>query len=675
MKKLLLFLLFTALTAKSQDTKNFCSKINRVVEVINREHFKPKPLDDSLSVYIFDSFINKIDSDRTLFIAEEINQLTKYKYAIDNAILEKDCRFFNDFFQLYKKGLLRKKNCIESIEKEKLQLNTKDTIFFTKGKLEPIKDEARLKKLIKKRITFDILETISSKSKNKDSLSAHFNTLSKEIERLAFEKYNCEINLLFGDDNQMIKLLEEDFLTVLGSYFDPHTAYFSFEGKEDYMSNLRTDNETFGIIFNDSENDELFVTELIPGSNAYLSDKIEIGDQLIKITVAKDEFPVQCNYFSKINELFTNPSSTTAIFTFRKKSSEIYSLSLEKKRLKTIENEVFSSVVIKDKKKFGYINIPSFYMDEANQNTVSKDVAKEVIHLKNEDVEGLIIDLQNNGGGSMNEAINLVGMFIDIGPVSILVDNHGKKTILKDFNRGMVFNKPLVVIVNGFSASASEFFANAIQDYKRGIVIGSKTYGKGTSQQIFPLATDIESMGFIKITKDKFYRINGNSHQKNGVSPDVFLPVLMENIMPKESKALNALEGDFLDYPIRYEVMNNDFSKVILNSSNRVSKMEYFSKINTINNQIDLYVNGKKKTVLVNFNQVFNDTHVTDGMNDDIRKLSDYSFDFEVKNTTALEEKIKHDEYLQEYNKLKKKQLQSNAYAFEAIQILLELSN
>lgn len=675
MKKLLLFLLFTTLTAKSQDTKNFCSKINRVVEVINREHFKPKPLDDSLSVYIFDSFIHKIDSDRTLFIAEEINQLTKYKYAIDNAILEKDCSFFNDFFQLYKKGLLRKKKCLESIEKEKLQLNTKDTIFFTKGKLEPIKDEARLKKLIKKRITFDILETISSKSKNKDSLSAHFNTLSKEIERLAFEKYNCEINLLFGDDNQMIKLLEEDFLTVLCSYFDPHTAYFSFEGKEDYMSNLRTDNETFGIIFNDSDNDELFVTELIPGSIAYLSDKIEIGDQLIKITVAKDEFPVQCNYFSKINELFTNPSSRTAIFTFRKKSSEIYSLSLEKKRLKTIENEVFSSVVIKDKKKFGYINIPSFYMDEANQNTVSKDVAKEIIHLKNEAVEGLIIDLQNNGGGSMNEAINLVGMFIDIGPVSILVDNHGKKTILKDFNRGMVFNKPLVVIVNGFSASASEFFANAIQDYKRGIVMGSKTYGKGTSQQIFPLATDNESMGFIKITKDKFYRINGNSHQKNGVYPDVFLPVLMENIMPKESKALNALEGDFINYPIRYEVMNNDFTKVILNSSNRVSKMEYFSKINAINNQIDLYINGEKKPVLVNFNQVFVDTHVTDGMNDDIRKLSDYSFDFEVRNSTALEEKIKHDEYLQEYNKLKKKQLQSNAYAFEAIQILLELSN
>jgi carboxyl-terminal processing protease len=675
MKKLLLFLLFTAITAKSQDTNNFCSKINRVVELIKLEHFKPKPIDDSLSVYVFDSFIQKLDPDRTLFIAEEINQLTKFTYTIDNAVLENDCRFFNDFFQLYKKGLIRKKKIIEDFEKERLQLNTKDTIFFSKGKLKPVKDEARLKKLIKKRITFDVLETIATKSKNKDSLSAHFDTLSKEIERLAFEKYNCEISLLLGNDNQIIKLLEDHFLTVLCSYFDPHTAYFSFEGKEDYMSNLRTDNETFGIIFNDSENDELFVTELIPGSIAYLSDKIEIGDQLLKITVAKDEFPVQCNYFSKINEVFTDPSKKYANFTFLKKSGEIYSLNLEKKKLKTIENEVFSSVLIKDKKRFGYINIPSFYMDEANLNTVSKDVAKEVIHLKNEAVEGLIIDVQNNGGGSMTEAINLVGMFIDIGPVSVLADNHDKKTILKDFNRGMIFNKPIVVIVNGFSASASELFANAIQDYKRGIIIGSKTYGKGTSQQIFPLASDNESMGFIKITKDKFYRINGNSHQKNGVSPDVFLPVLMENIMPRESKALNALEGDFLNYPIRYEVMNNDFSKVILNSSNRVSKMEYFSNIIAINNQIDLYVNGEKKPVIVNFNNVFNDTHATDEMNNDIRKLSNYSFDFEIRNTTALEEKIKHDEYLQEYNKLKKKQLQCNAYAFEAIQILLELSN
>jgi carboxyl-terminal processing protease len=675
MRNYFLFLLFLPVISFAQASTNFCDKLGRVVTLINQEHFKPKPIDDSLSVYVFDTFIDKIDPDKTLFIAAEFNDILKNKYTLDNAILNKDCTFINDFFLLYKKALVRKKHIIQSFEKEKLTLNTKDTMFFTKAKLNPIKDEVKLRKFIKKRITFDILETISNKSRNKDSLLTHFNSVAKEVEKLTYEKYICEIDLLLTEDEWMLKSLENNFLNVLCSYFDPHTAYFSFEEKSGFMSRLTINNETFGIILANSENGELYVAELIPGSLAYLSDKVEIGDQLVKLKIGKDEFPVQCNYFSKIEELFNDSSKMSAAFSFRKKNGELYTLDLEKKQQKTIENEIFSSLVIKNGKKFGYIAIPSFYADEFDENTLTKDVAKAIIHLNDESIEGLIINLQNNGGGSINEAINLVGMFIDIGPVSVLVDNKGKKNILKDFNRGMVSNKTIVVIVNGFSASASEFFANAILDYKRGIVIGGKTYGKGTSQQIFPINNNNEVDGFIKITKDKFYRINGKSHQKDGVLPDVYLPSLMENLYPKESNEMNALAGDFLDYPLRYQAMNNNFAKEIQNSSSRVAKMDYFTTITSINNQIDRFVNGDKKPVLVNFDGVFADAHFMDSINDEIAKLAKVTFDFDVKNTKALDTKIKHDEYLQKFNDIKRKQLRSNAYVFEAIHLLLELSN
>lgn len=675
MKKIVLILFCLPLFGYTQVNPGFCEKVNSTLSAINKEHFKPKPLNDSLSVYVFTTFFETVDEDKSLFMKSEIESLSKYKLTLDNVISEQNCSFFDDFFQLYKKGLVRKKNFIDIIEKEKNSLNSKDTIFFTKAKLEPLKDEEKLKKLLRKRITFDILETIASKSKNKDSILTHFKSLSKETEKLTFERYKCEINLLLSDDSAIIKSLESTFLNIICSYFDPHTAYFSLDKKDDYISNLRTSNETFGIVFDNADSDNLFIAELIPGSVAFLTDKIEIGDQLIKIKTSQEEFPIQCNYFSKIDDLFSDSSKKMADFTFRKKSGEIYTLKLEKKTLKNIENEVFSSVVTKNNKSFGYISLPSFYTDELNENTVSKDVAKAVINLKNENVEGLIIDLQNNGGGSIGEAINLVGMFIDIGPVSVLVDNEGKKTILKDVNRGMVFNKPIIVIVNGFSASASEFFANAIQDYKRGIVIGSKSYGKGTAQQLVPLEFTDKSTGFVKITKDKFYRINGKSHQKTGVEPDVYLPNLMENVISKESKAINALDADNLDYPIRYEAMKNDFSSAIQNSTNRVNNLDYFQTVKSINSQIDHYVNGDKKPVKLTFDDVYKNSHITDTIYEEIKQLIQTTFDFEIKNSLAIDEKIKHDEYLQKFNELNKKQLQSNAYAFEAIQLLLELSN
>lgn len=659
----------------SQQKTTLCEKLNQTLIIINQEHFKPKPINDSLSVYFFDAYFESLDKDKTLFLKSEIETLSKYRLSIDNEILENNCLFFTDFFQLYKKALNRKKKYIEEIEKEKNLLVSKDTLFFSKKKVKPLNDETKLKKLIRKRIVFDIFEGISNISKNKDSLLIHFESLSREFQQLTFERYKCEINSLLSDDDTIIKTLQDQIISIVCSYFDPHTHYFSGEEKDNYLMSLRTTNETFGIEFNTSDSDNLIVSELIPGSVAYLSDKIESGDQLVRVKILQEEFPVQCNYFPKLEELFSDSNKKVADFTFRKKNGEVYTLTLEKKQLKNIENEVFSSVVVKNNKSFGYIRFPSFYTDELNENTASKDVAKAIINLKSEQVEGLIIDLQNNGGGSIVEAINLVGMFIDVGPVSVLVDNEGKKNILKDVNRGMISNQPIIVIVNGFSASASEFFANAIQDYKRGIIIGSKTFGKGTAQYLLPLEFTDKTSGFLKITKEKFYRINGKSHQKTGVEPDIYLPSIMESIIPNEAKEVNALESDFLTYPIRYEAMKNDFNMIIKSGKENILQSEYFNKIITINKQIDNYLNGEKKPIRLTFSEVFDYRHNVDSIYTEMNELSKTTFDFAIKNTQATEQKIKHDDYLQKYNIQNQKQLQSNAYAYEAIQLLLKLTN
>ena len=348
-----------------------------------------------------------------------------------------------------------------------------------------------------------------------------------------------------------------------------------------------------GLIFDANENDEIFVSEIIPGGSAFENEKIETGDQLLKIKHNDSEYWVNCSSIDQISNFITSDNYKILEFTFRKKNGEVFSSRIEKKVMKAIENSAYSYVLSKEN-IFGYIKIPSFYSTEYGINTLSNDVAKEIIKLKQDKVKGLIIDLQFNGGGNVDEAIKLAGMFIDVGPIAVAVDNEKNQTILKDYNRGALFNEPMVILVNGASASASELFANALQDYKRALIVGNPSFGKATMQSIVPVEDSNSNKDFINLTIQKFYRITGKSHQAMGIIPDIQIPYLFEQIIPKEKTYKTVLNNDEIITNTRFKSYNNDFSNAIATSKNRINENNYFNQIVAINDAIDSYINTKK---------------------------------------------------------------------------------
>ncbi len=281
-----------------------------------------------------------------------------------------------------------------------------------------------------------------------------------------------------------------------------------------------------------------------------------------------------------------------------------------------------------------------------------------------------MIDLQNNGGGSIQEAIKLAGMFIDIGPLSVLVDSKSQQTILKDYNRGSVYNGPIVVLINGNSASASEFFAAALQDYNRAMIIGSTSLGKASMQAILPLEENNKE-DFVKITIEKFYRITGKSHQIQGIIPDIALPVLFDSITPRENSYKTALKNDAIITKARFSpLLRNYFPQLLELSQTRVKANIRFNEINTANEQINAFYNNPKKPTRLVFKDVFEDVHEIDSLWAKVKKIIETDSNFNLYNTSYDIENLKFDTFQQESNAYKIKNLKNSPYLEEAIAIL-----
>ena len=382
----------------SQTETNPCETIAKINTLIQANHYKPKPVDDSLSVYVFTTFLNNLDDDNSLLIESDIIELKKYKLQIDDNIKEQNCDFLHVFYKSYTKAINRYSKIITALRSEPFPLNSTEKIQFSKKAFPYVKTESELKHLYKKRILFNILREVSDVSKNKDSLTTNFTALAEAKKVKIFDKYECKIK-----SYQLTEVeFQEVFYNTFCSYFDPHTEYFSQSDKSSFFSTVSSDNLTFGFYVSMSEKDEMIVDDIIPGSSAYFSEKINKGDQVLKIKHNDDVYEIECASMKKIEEIISSNEYKNVDFTFRKKSGEIYNVSLVKKIMKDIQNNVYSFLIKKENQTFGYIRIPSFYSTfENGKSNVSTDVAKEVYKLQENNIDGLIIDIENNGGGSM----------------------------------------------------------------------------------------------------------------------------------------------------------------------------------------------------------------------------------------------------------------------------------
>jgi carboxyl-terminal processing protease len=664
---LVLFLFTHSLFA--QNSNSTCEILIKINTLIQEEHVNPKPVNDSLSAYLFDNLMDELDPSRNIFYKSQFDALSsKYRLNLDDLILKKDCSFISEIKTLYKANLERNKLILEKISKEPLDFNQKDTIRFKQKKINFYLKESDIEKAWRKKIKYEILNDISGKSRNLDSIKSNFSSLEIISQNTVVDNELCKTNALIKSD----KSFQDGLYNIFCGYFDPHTNYFSNDSKSSFVSTLSKEHLSMGLNVSLNSKNEIIVNDIDPNGPAFKTGKIKKGDQILSVSNQKETLQVSCASIESISILLASESNTNITLTLRRNAGKIFKVNIEKQVLRDEENAVYSFIIDKNI-KVGYIKIPSFYSDFEGRNGrgCAQDVAKETIKLMKDDIKGLVIDLTDNGGGSMEEAVKLAGLFIESGPISILVDNKQRLSVINDPYKGVIYKGPVILIINGNSASASEFFASILQDYNRALLIGSTSLGKATMQTIAPLEKDDEQ-NFVKLTISKFYRITGKSHQAVGIIPDVQIPTIYQTVFQKESEFPTAIPNDSLNTHVRFKtyVKNSLIDELAQKSLKRVAEDPYFNSVKALNLKIDQVVRKPKLEIPMTIDSVFEEQNNLTSLWEEISNFDSKDLNLNVSNSDYNKSLLTIYPSEKENNQMQMNALKSNHYLDEAIRII-----
>ncbi len=543
------------------------SKIDLIVtEILTRAHFKKPKLNDSLSSVIFDNYLENLDNQKLYFLQSDIDNFEQYRYRFDDFLQVGKLDVPFEIYNLYKKRFNeRMKYIFALLDKGDFDFNVDESIVIDRSKSPWAKNESELNEVWRKRIKNDWLNLkLSGKKETEiaETLRKRYKTMHKYI--------------LQSQNDDVFQLYINSFAEAV----DPHTNYFSPKNSEDFKIDLTLSLEGIGAQLS-LDNDYTKVSKIIPGGPAEKGGQLKENDRIIGVAQGDDGEMVDVVGWrlDDVVKLIRGAKGTTVRLSVLKADAGVDAPPVEIKIVRDkikLEDQAAKKKVIEieqdgKKHRFGVIEIPTFYADfegkskgEKDYKSTNRDVRKLLEELKTEKVEGVIIDLRNNGGGSLQEAIELTGLFIPDGPVVQVKSSNGDISVEDDPDPVQVYSGPLFVMVNRFSASASEIFAAAIQDYGRGIVVGEQTYGKGTVQTIYDinryLRTD-QPMGELKFTIAKFYRISGGSTQHKGVVPDITFPSAYDPNEFGESSQKSALPWDQIKSA--YYIKFMDLSKYI----------------------------------------------------------------------------------------------------------------
>ena len=554
-----IFLAVRTLGFGSEPTPTKYEKILRNVGIMLGEiHYSPKKVDDKFSKEIFKKFLGDIDSEKGFFLQADVEALKKYETKLDDEINGAQIQFFPAAMEIYKKRLAEAEQIYKDILAKPFDFNKDETANLDFSKLDFPKNEAERKENWRKRLKYMVLERYSDlldgqeKSKGKEGYVAKTNEqLEKEARERALklmDRYFDRLKLKMTDDDRF-----NIYVNTITESMDPHTTFFPPVEKRYFDEQMSGRFFGIGASLRD-EDGQIKIGSLLTGSPAWKSGEVQVGDAIMKVAQGNQE-PVDLTGYlvEDAIKLIRGKKGTEVRLTFKKTDGTIKVVSLIRDEIVQDETFARSAIVKQGDSKIGYIFLPEFYADFDNPkgNRSYIDVAKEVVKLKEEKVDGIIIDLRNNGGGSLYDVVQMAGLFIEEGPIVQVKDRDGKPQILRDKDRSVLYDGPLAVMVNELSASASEIFAAAIQDYKRGVVIGStSTYGKGTVQRnigldkMFGMLEANNELGTIKLTLQKFYRINGGSTQLKGVTSDIVVPDVFEYSKIREKDNPDALPWD-----------------------------------------------------------------------------------------------------------------------------------
>ncbi|WP_185852273.1 carboxy terminal-processing peptidase [Blattabacterium cuenoti] len=560
-------------------------------------HSNPVSINNDFSQKVYHKYFEKLDNQKHFFIQKDVEDLSLYKEKIDDFWIHGDPTFFNIIMKRFLQRVKEVESICFHILKTPFDFNKKEMyIFGEKNSFYPKNQKEWIEKWRKYLKYLTLLEIITSTNKkiitstNKKIIwkNAFFNNEKKSRKKV--EEYIQEYfrKLKIKKESDWFSI----YVNTITSQYDPHTNYFSPKEKEIFDFNISGQTEGIGLELKDDKGYPT-VVRVISGGPAWKNKKIEVGDKIIR--VAKNVNSESQNIVGMLLEnsirLIRGKKGSKVKLTLQKKNGSIEEVILTRDIIE--KKEIFAkSVVILDKNqdKYGLICLPEFYFNPDNKNArnATKDMKKIIQELKKENIKGILIDIRNNGGGSLNTVIEIASFFLGKVPIVQIGKPNRKKKILKSHKNKILWTGPLVVLVNELSASASEILAAAIADYKRGIIVGSnQTYGKGTVQTVYPLNRFFlynEKLGALKFTINKFYRVNGSSTQLKGVNSDIVIPSNTESIFLKfiEKNQINPMKWDYTDpIPSLHFYYDNLYLENIKNKS--------IKRLNKNNNFINIY--------------------------------------------------------------------------------------
>lgn len=533
--------------------------LHNIGEMLTQIHYSPKKIDDNFSREVFKKYLSdKVDPQKNIFLQSDINALKKYETTLDDEILGGQVQFVPAVSAIYKKRVLETEQMYKDWLSKPFDFSKDEEINFNPDQLSYPADEKEKREAWRKRMKYMVLERYSdlvearNSGKGKDSVKVKTDAeLEKEARERVLRIMNRSYDRLkakFDDEDSF-----DDYANTITETMDPHTAFFPPVEKRYFDEQMS--GRFFGIGASLREDDgNIKVYSLLTGSPAWKSGQVTAGDIILKVGQGNEE-PVDISglFVDDAVKMIRGKKGTEVRLQLKKADGSLKTVSLIRDEIVQDETFARSAVINSPKGKIGFIYLPEFYADFENPKGArcSDDVRKEVIKLKEQKVDGIIIDLRNNGGGSLYDVVQMVGLFIEDGPIVQVRDRDGKPQVYRDRDKSVLYDGPLGVMVNEFSASASEIFAAAIQDYNRGIIIGStSTYGKGTVQRnigldkVTGMLDPNSDLGTIKLTLQKFYRISGGSTQLRGVSSDVVMPDVLEYSKVREKNDPDALPWD-----------------------------------------------------------------------------------------------------------------------------------
>ncbi len=666
-------------------TKN--EKILRNVGIVLEQgHYNPKKIDDVFSKEVFKKYIEDLDADKFIFLQKDIDGFKKYETKIDDEIHGSNLESYYAINDAYVSRLSEIIKSYKEILSKPFTFTADENIEMDGDKRTFARSEAERFDYGKKRLKYLVLSRFSDLVDEREkniSKAGYVLKADSSLEREARTQVSKQMDRYFATliSHNKPDAMFSDFVNAITGAMDPHTTYFAPVDKRSFDELLS--GTFYGIGAQLKEDDgKIKIASLVTGGPAWKSGNIIVEDEIIKIAQAKGE-PIDVTGYAVTDavKLIRGAEKNSEVkLTLKKPDGTTKVVSLLRDKI-NLEETFAKSAIVNGVHKIGYIYLPEFYanFDDPQGRRCAIDVAKEIEKLKAENVEGIVMDLRGNGGGSLYDVVDMAGLFIEAGPICQVKGRDEKPMVLNDRDKGVLYTGPLTVMVDELSASASEIFAAAIQDYNRGIIIGStSTYGKGTVQRDVSLDPEAENvffkkpaadgLGNVKLTFRKFYRVNGGATQLRGVTPDIVVPDRLEYLKFREKDNPDALKWDVIS-KAEYTPWNPGYDvRSLINKTNiQLNSDTTFNAIRTGTKLLDKNADKSYSLNFLKYREELKQLRATSKQLDSLSKLK---VELNVTNATQDVANVQSDKDKTERNKQWLKRVSSDIYINETIKVM-----